>query len=793
MSAKTRRSRSAKSQPAKLSRNRKPEGMPLDVWQRELRRQFGRSQKFHLKNLGDHPVFSEFQVVNPESRSSYRAIIRGVDAGDNFCSCGDFATNSLGTCKHLEFVLAKLDRRHGRLLKEPFAPPFSEIYLQYGSERRVCFRAGADVPHDLQEKARQLFGDDGVLRDEAADALPDLLSAAQEVEHPIRCRDDVHQYLAERRDAAARRETLAREFPRGAKSAAFKSLLKVPLYPYQAEGAIFAARAGRCLIGDEMGLGKTIQALAGAEIMARHFGVERILILCPTSLKHQWQREIEKFTDRPSQVISGLRPQRQAQFREPASIKIMNYDTVHADLDLIRGWSPDLVILDEAQRIKNWSTRVARSVKRIESPYAIVLTGTPLENRLEELISIVQFVDRHRLGPTYRLLHDHQILDPAGKVVGYQNLDQLGKTLEPILIRRRKDIVADQLPERIDQNVFVQMTAEQMRLHDENREIVARVVQKWRRSGFLSEADKQRLMIGLQNMRMACDSSYLLDQTGDHSVKPDEFATLLDEMLETPGQKVVVFSQWRRMHELIERRLQKRGLDYVLFHGGVPGPRRKELVDRFRDDPNCRLFLSTDAGGVGLNLQFASAVVNLDLPWNPAVLEQRIGRVHRLGQKRPVQVVNFVSQGTIEQGMLEVIRFKKSLFAGVLDGGDRDVFLGGSRLTKFMEAVESATEAIPTATVEESEPTSPPPPSRNGDAPTESPWAGLAETGIALLQKFAASQPDAASPAASSPTARPAIITDPTTGQQLLQIPVPSPEAIQSLTTALQGLLRLFP
>jgi SNF2 family DNA or RNA helicase len=221
---------------------------------------------------------------------------------------------------------------------------------------------------------------------------------------------------------------------------------------------LFAARAGRSLIGDEMGLGKTIQAIAAAEIMARLFGVERVLIVCPTSLKHQWQREIERFANRSIEVINGLREWREVSFATNTFFKVMNYDTVHRDLDLIESWSPDLVVLDEAQRIKNWSTRVARSVKRITSPYALVLTGTPLENRLEELISIVQFVDRFRLGPTFRLLHDHQVRDEHGKVVGYRQLDRIGKTLEPILVRRQKDQVLDQLPERIDNNIFVPMT-----------------------------------------------------------------------------------------------------------------------------------------------------------------------------------------------------------------------------------------------------------------------------------------------------------------------------------------------
>ena len=228
-------------------------------------------------------------------------------------------------------------------------------------------------------------------------------------------------------------------------------------------------------------------------------------------------------------------------------------------------------------------------------------------------------------------------------------------------------------------------------------------MQKWRRYRFLSEADQRRLMIALQRMRMACDSSYLVDHATDHGSKADEAVTLLDEMFEEPGVKAVVFSQWHRMHELIERRIEKRRWKHVFFHGGVPSGKRGDLIDRFRDDPECRLFLSTDSGGVGLNLQHANIVLNMDLPWNPAVLEQRIGRVHRLGQKQPVRVVNFVAQGTIEEGMLSVLKFKKSLFAGVLDGGEKEVFLGGSKLNRFMETVESATGSIPEEMIEDSE------------------------------------------------------------------------------------------
>ncbi|MDO8835073.1 MAG: C-terminal helicase domain-containing protein, partial [Vicinamibacterales bacterium] len=242
---------------------------------------------------------------------------------------------------------------------------------------------------------------------------------------------------------------------------------------------------------------------------------------------------------------------------------------------------------------------------------------------------------------------------------------------------------------------------------------------------------------------------------------------------------------------------------HVLFHGGIDGAQRKALVDRFRDDHRCRAFLATDAGGVGLNLQHASVVVNMDLPWNPAVLEQRIGRVHRLGQKQPVRVVNFVAEGTIEEGMLSVLKFKKSLFAGVLDGGEREVFLGGSRLTRFMETVEQTTAAITTpAVVPRAE-------GRAADADVEEgmearvaaararaavplsadPWAGLLQTGLTLLEQLAIAS---RTPPEAHPEGLTFVQRDPQTGQNYLRIPVPSSDVLDRALQAIAAVLDRF-
>jgi superfamily II DNA or RNA helicase len=800
----------------KLSRTHAPaELSPLD-WQRGLRRQFGREQAFGLEKLTSEPFFSEFRVSNPVSKSSYRVAIRGLGPGGNFCSCPDYATSELGTCKHLEFTLARLEKKRGA--KAAFArgyrPAFSELYLRNDGKRCVHFRAGTDCPPSVSEAAAGLFEQNGMLPEERLGELEHFMTLVAKYGHELRAYDDALDFIAGRRDADRRASKLKQLFPRGAADPKLLGLLKVSLYPYQAEGALFAVRLGRALIGDDMGLGKTIQAIAATEILARHFGVSKVLVICPTSLKYQWQSEIMRFSGRQGEnaarVINGGRAQRQKDYALDDFCKITNYEKLKPDLDLIAAWAPELVIVDEAQRVKNWNTIAARALKRIDSSYAIVLTGTPLENKLEELISIVQFVDQHRLGPTWKLLHEHQVKDEAGRVTGYTGLERIGQTLAPVMIRRRKSEVLRQLPSRTDQNLLVPMTEMQMLYHQENADVVAKIVRRWRKTRFLSDKDQRRLTCALQNMRMSCNSTYLLDQETDHGVKADELAALFDELFAEPEAKAVVFSQWTRTHDIVIRRLEALEIGYVSFHGGVPSEKRPALVERFRDDPTCRVFLSTDAGSTGLNLQHASTVVNMDLPWNPAILEQRIARIHRLGQIRPVRVINFVAKGTIEEGMLSVLAFKRSLSAGILDGGSGEILLGGSRLNRFMKDVENVTGSMG-----KGEAVTPAEEVRNivtadgagsvegvnadvnisaverglartdgsGVPPRDTgpdPWQALVEVGAQFIAALAAANdPNAA--------AHPWIERDPATGAQNLKMPLPAPETARQLANVLSA------
>lgn len=353
-----------------------------------------------------------------------------------------------------------------------------------------------------------------------------------------------------------------------------------------------------------------------------------------------------------------------------------------------------MLIMDEVQRLKNWNTQISMAARKISSDYSVILSGTPLENKLDELYSIVEFVDNFRLAPYYLFRERHILSDELGKVIGYQNLNEIGRKLSDILIRRRKRDVKLQMPERVDKNLLVPMTKEQMAMHNDWKFQVGILINKWQRFHYLSDKDRKRLLMFLSQMRMVCDSSYILDQKTRYDTKVEECVNIISNILSEEGEKVVVFSQWERMTRLIAKELKEKGIAFEYLHGGIPSEKRKDLVDNFINNPESRVFLSTDAGSTGLNLQAAATIINVDLPWNPAVLEQRIGRIYRLGQQNNIQVINLVTPESIEESMVGKLRFKTSMFEGVLDDGEDAVFVDKNKFAKMMETVETVMEEM---------------------------------------------------------------------------------------------------
>jgi SNF2 family DNA or RNA helicase len=526
----------------------------------------------------------------------------------------------------------------------------------------------------LQEIAAEHFDSEGLLREEHLRDFEGVLEKLRAADETTVVYTDVLDFIDRENELASGLDDERRYLARLARGKnPLEGLLKVPLFPYQIRGALFAACRGRVVLADDMGLGKTIQAIAAAELLRRRRGIERVLVVAPASVKYQWKTEIEKFCDLSTQVIDGLMPRRKKLYANPVFFNLTSYELVLKDIEDMHNLRPDLIILDEAQRIRNWATATARTIKQLKSRYAFVLTGTPLENKLEELYSVVEFVDGRRLGPAFRFLKEHRMEDESGKLLGYRGLDQIHRQLEPILLRRTRQEVLPELPKRTDQIFRVRMTSEQAGPYWEQNDILARLMHKWQRQGWLSEIDLRRITCCIQNMRMLCNSTFLFDKETNFSPKLEEFREVIRELAVEEKRKVVVFSEYERMTFLASQELTKLQIGWVSVHGNVPARKRGELMARFRKDPDCRVFLSTDAGGVGLNLQAASAVVNFEPPWNPARLEQRIGRVHRLGQIHPVQVVHLLTEQSIEERVWETLKLKKALFTGLFDATTDEV------------------------------------------------------------------------------------------------------------------------
>ncbi len=748
----------------------------------DIRKKRATEGQFRIQNLGRNRVFSDYQVTNPRSGGQYRVSIRGFEVGDNTCECPDFRTNTLGTCKHIEAVLVALrDQAPAQLRRRKATITHPEIYLHYGEQLQIGIHLPARCSDMLRVLADTFFDLKGLWK--GGDRYERLIEMVEQVPEQVTIFSDAMEFVEreiERSEMAEREQELAQALARGEMPEALRDLIKVELYPYQLQGAVFAACRGRCILGDDMGLGKTVQTLAAAELLARERGIERVLVVAPASVKYQWETEIHKFTDRRVQVIEGTIEQRRGQYSQPTFYRLINYEQAVRDLDEVNAWQPDLIVLDEAQRIKNWESKTSRAVKKLRSRYAIVLTGTPLENKLEELYSIVQFVDDRRLGPAFQFLHDHRVLDSEGKLLGYRNLEKIREKLAPILLRRTRAEVLTQLPARTDNIVYVEMAEEQRGPYAEHQHTLARLLQK----KYLTEVDRRRILACITNLRMLCGSTWLVDRTTNVSPKLDELGELLSELLDdAPGRKVVVFSQWELMQQKAAEVVAGLGLQHAVLHGLVPGPQRRDLLERFRDDPQCRVFLSTDAGGTGLNLQSADTVINLEVPWNPAVLEQRIARVHRMGQHRPVQVFNLVMRDSIEERVLRVLQQKRDLFTELFGGSSDEIALDTMGQQAFLEAMRElfgptvAAPATPEATV-----VTPLAAEPAVSTPREVP----AETGQALLQAGVQFL-EALATAFTGPGSQ--VTTDPRTGRPALLVPLPEAHLVQRGTQALQTIL----
>ena len=428
------------------------------------------------------------------------------------------------------------------------------------------------------------------------------------------------------------------------------------------------------ILADDMGLGKTLQTIAF--LTSQVTEDSRILILAPSGLIYNWADEFRKFAPQLNlAVVHGLKANREAILSENHQIYVTSYATFRQDSELYQEMAFDFLFLDEAQVMKNAQTKIAQSLRQFVVPAVFALSGTPIENHLGELWSIFQIVLPGLL--------------PSKKEFMKLPTDRVAQFIKPFVMRRKKEEVLTELPDLIE-------VVYKNELEDQQKAIYLAQLQQMRdRLAQVTDQEFQRsrveILSGLMRLRQICDTPALfMDDYQGASGKLDSLRDLLLQVADG-GHRVLIFSQFKGMLEKIEQELPELGLTSFKITGSTPAQERQEMTKAFNQGERDAFLISLKAGGVGLNLTGADTVILVDLWWNPAVEAQAIGRAHRMGQERKVEVYRLITRGTIEEKIQELQEQKKHLVSQVLDGTESRASLSLAEIREILGISEAST------------------------------------------------------------------------------------------------------
>jgi superfamily II DNA or RNA helicase len=415
------------------------------------------------------------------------------------------------------------------------------------------------------------------------------------------------------------------------------------------------------ILADDMGLGKTVQALSFLEYYRGAFGSLKALVVCPTTLIYNWENEIKKFTPILTyRIHHGPARTRLKQELLDHDITITTYGTLRSDIKLLMSVNFDYVILDESQAIKNPSSKVTRAACLLTTKHRLCMSGTPLQNNTFDIFAQMNFLNPGMLGTMEYFRQEFAI--PIDKFGEQDRKDHLRKILYPFILRRTKEQVARDLPEKQEMILWCEMEDEQRKIYDAYRNDYRDKIM-----GTIQEQGIQRsqltILQGLMKLRQICDSPSILNEEEkfeNHSIKLDELAR---EIVENIGDhKALVFSQFLGMLALIKAKMDELGIKYEYFDGSTSAPDREKAIQSFQNNDEVRVFLiSLKAGGVGLNLTAADYVYIVDPWWNPAVEQQAIDRTHRIGQTKNIFAYRMICKDTIEDKILQLQEKKRAL------------------------------------------------------------------------------------------------------------------------------------
>lgn len=428
------------------------------------------------------------------------------------------------------------------------------------------------------------------------------------------------------------------------------------------------------ILADEMGLGKTLQTIMFINGRLKENRNREILIVCPTSLIYNWESEFKKYApDIKVKVIAALRKKREKIFDELNSYEVFitSYGLLREDIEKYKSIHYDTIIIDEAQTIKNVGALITKAVKEIDADVRIALTGTPIENSILELYSIFDFIMPGFFGSSSKFLKKYNnILKSEYKEIKQDFLN----LINPFILRRKKKDVIKELPDKIENNVLVELSDDEKKLYlSEVRKITEDIKNNMRNESF----SKNKLVIlqELTRLRQLCISpSLCLEEYNGRSSKIESLLEIVESAI-LEGHKILIFSQFTSALSIVKKSLINKTLMYYYLDGSTKPSERLRMVDSFNNDDTPIFLISLKAGGNGLNLTGADTVIHLDPWWNPAVEDQATDRAHRIGQKNVVQVIKLIAKGTIEEKIIKLQNLKKDLSREIIEGETRDKFV----------------------------------------------------------------------------------------------------------------------
>ena len=435
------------------------------------------------------------------------------------------------------------------------------------------------------------------------------------------------------------------------------------------------------LLADEMGLGKTIQAIGLLQaVRANRPEAGPALVTCPAGLVENWRRELARFAPALRVAVhhGGARAT-QSEELDGADVVLTSDATLARDADLLAAIDWGVVVADEAQHLKNRRTQMAQALRRLRAPSRFVLTGTPVENRLDDLRSLFEFLLPGYLAPV------------PGGLRGEEKIwydDRHRQQAAPYILRRQKTLVAPELPERIEQTIYCELSPRQRQLYEEVRLATEQELGRLEAAGVTEGHLRMAVFTQLLRLRQVCAEPRVLREDWDPvwSAKREALLELLDEAMDD-DHRVLVFSSFTQVLTILRRDLEQRGIVHAYLDGSMTARDRQAQVDRFQSDPEVRVFLlSLKAGGVGLNLTGADTVVHFDPWWNPAAEAQATDRAHRIGQAKVVTSLRLIAAGTVEEKVLDLQDRKRALLQAVWD--ETEAATGSVSLADLRELVK---------------------------------------------------------------------------------------------------------